>query len=66
MVTTAIDPEKPVSDDHQEVDDGHEEEILQAASETKKKVTNNDGYTNLKHHQRDSDQKEQVPDHEHG
>ena len=40
MVTTAIDPEKPVSDD------GHEEEILQADSDTKKeKVTN-------KHHQR--------------
>ena len=49
MVTTAIDPEKTVSDDHQ---------ILQADSDTKKKVTN-------KHHKRDSVQKEQVPDHEH-
>ena len=53
MVTTAIDPEKPVSDDHHRDpakrgvhrDDGHEEEILQADSDTKKKVTN-------KHHQR--------------
>ena len=40
--------------------------ILQADSDTKKKATNNDGYINLKHHQRDSDQKEQVLDHEHG
>ena len=48
MVTTAIDPEKPVSDDrHRDPakrgghrDDGHEEEILQADSDTKKKVTN--------------------------
>ena len=62
MVRTAIDPEKPVCDDrhrgHQ--DDGHEEEILQADTDTKKeKVTN-------KHHQRDSDQKVQVRDHWHG
>ena len=55
MVRIAIDPEKPVSDDHHRDpaksgghrDDGHEEEILQADSDT-------------------SDQKEQVPDHEHG
>ena len=33
-------------------DDGHEEEILQADSKTKKKVTNNDDYINLKRHQR--------------
>ena len=70
MVMTAIDPQKPVSDDrHRDPakrgrghrDDGHEEEILQADSDTKKKkkVTN-------KHHQRDSEQKVQVPDHWHG
>ena len=33
-------------------------------SETKKKVMNNDGYISLRHHQRDSVQKEQLPDHE--
>ena len=33
-------------------DDGDEEEILQADSDTKKKVTNVDGYINPKHHQR--------------
>ena len=50
----------PVSDDHHRDpakrgghrDDGHEEEILQPDSETKKKVTNNGGYINLNHHQR--------------
>ena len=52
MVTTAIVPEKTVSDDHRRDtggghrDDGHEEGIQQADSDTKrKKVTN-------KHHQR--------------
>ena len=73
-MTTAIDPEKPVSGDHHRESakrgwrprgEGHEEEILQADSETKRKVMNNDGYINLKHLQRDSAQKEQVPDHEH-
>ena len=72
-MTTAIDPEKPVSGAPQRVGqrgwrprgEGHEEEILQADSETKRKVMNNDGYINLKHLQRDSAQKEQVPDHEH-
>ena len=54
MVRTAIDPEKPVSDDrHRDSvkrrghrDDGHEEEILQADSDAKKKKVTN------KHHQR--------------
>ena len=74
MVTTAIDLDKPVSDDHHREPakrgwpprgEGHEEETLEADSETKKKVMNNDGYINLRHHQRDSVQKEQVPDHVH-
>ena len=56
MITTET---QPRGGSHR--DDGHEEEILQADSEAKKKVTNNDGQ-----HQRDSDQKEQVPDREHG
>ena len=50
MITTEI---RPRGCGHR--DDGHEEEILQAENETKKKVTNNDLYINLKHHQRDSD-----------
>ena len=55
MIATDI---RPRWGSHQ--DDGHEKEILQADSDTKKeKVTN-------KHHQRDSDQKVQVPDHWHG
>ena len=58
MITTEI---RPRGSCHR--DDGHEEEILQANSDTKKKVTNNDGYINLKHHQRDADQTEEVPDH---
>ena len=44
MVMTTIDPEKPVSDDRHR-DDGHEEKILQADSDTKKKKVTN------KHHQ---------------
>ena len=47
MITTEI---RPRGGGHR--DDGHEEEILQADSDTKKKVTNNDGYINLKHHKR--------------
>ena len=47
MIATEI---RPRGSGHR--DDGHEEEILQADSDTKKKVTNNDGYINLKHHQR--------------
>ena len=47
MITTEI---RPRGCGHR--DDGHEEEILQADSDTKKKVTNNDGYINMKHHQR--------------
>ena len=47
MITTEI---RPRVGGHR--DDGHEEEILQADSETKQKVTNNDGDINLKHHLR--------------
>ena len=47
MITTEI---RPRGCGHR--DDGHEEETLQADSDTKKKVTNNDGYINMKHHQR--------------
>ena len=46
MVTTAIDPEKPVSDDHHKNpakrgghrDDGHEEEILQVDSDEQRRL----------------------------
>ena len=44
MITTEI---RPRGGGHR--DDGHGEEILQADSQTKKKVTNKEGYINLKH-----------------